>query len=104
MKNLVLALAVALATAGLAVAHGGADGQIKLKDGAVLHHHADGTCRMTDAHGRNMEMEDGIELEAADGRRFLLMNRKVWVQRGKPGAGSPALRNKCTLTQIASPR
>ncbi|MBX9605059.1 MAG: CopK family periplasmic copper-binding protein [Gammaproteobacteria bacterium] len=104
MKNLVLAMAIALATAGLAVTHEATAGQIKFEDGSVLHHHADGTCRMIDAHGRKMEMKDGAELEAADGRRFLLMNKKVWVQTGKPGAGSPALRNKCNLTQIASPR
>ncbi len=104
MKNLVLALAIALATAGLAVAHEAAAGQIKLEDGSVLHHHADGTCRMIDARGRKMEMKDGAEMEAADGRRFLLMNKQVWVQTGKPGAGSPALRNKCQLAQIVGPR
>ena len=82
------------------VAHEGAAGQIKFEDGSVLYHHADGTCRMFDTRGRKMEMKDSVEMKAADGRRFLLMNKKVWVQTGKPGAGSPTLRNKCQLTQI----
>lgn len=104
MQNPVLVLAILLATAGLAVAPESAAGQFKLQDGSVLYHHPDGTCRMLDARGQKMEMKDGVEMVAADGRTFQMMNKKVWVQMGKPGSGSPALRNKCKFTQIASPR
>jgi hypothetical protein len=52
---------------------------IELKDGSTLYLHPDGTSRMIDAHGKRIEMSDGKEMETADGRTIVMMNKKVWT-------------------------
>ena len=59
--------------------------QMKLKDGSVLYLHPDGTGRMVDVHGKPMTMSYGVEMETADGKIIMMMNKKVWVRYGPPG-------------------
>lgn len=59
--------------------------QIKLEDGSVLFLHPDGTGRMVDVHGKPMSMADGVEMQTADGKIIMMMNKKVWVRYGPPG-------------------
>ena len=59
--------------------------ELALKDGASLFIHPDGTSRMVDAHGKRMRMNDGVEMETADGRMIMMKNKMIWVSYGKGG-------------------
>lgn len=93
MKKTLMAVALAIVVSGTAYAEEGVAEKIALKDGATLFLHADGTGRMVDAHGKKMEMSDGVEMVAADGRVLLMMNKKIWVPWGKPGSGTAVIKN-----------
>lgn len=54
--------------------------KVELKSGSTLFLHPDGTSRMGNAHGRAVLLDDGVEMEAADGKTILMMNKKVWVR------------------------
>ena len=59
--------------------------ELALKDGSSLFIHPDGTGRMVDAHGKRMRMNDGVEMETADGRMIMMKNKMIWVTYGKGG-------------------
>jgi hypothetical protein len=66
---------------------------IELKDGSTLYLHPDGTSRMIDAHGKKIEMSDGKEMETADGRTIVMMNKKVWTPLLPGKTTGPVLKN-----------
>ena len=51
--------------------------------------HPDGTSRMIDKHGKRIAMQDGVEMQLADGRTIMMKNKKVWVTYGGAGRGVP---------------
>jgi hypothetical protein len=67
--------------------------KIDLKDGSTLFLHADGTGRMVDAHGKPLQMADGVEMETVSGDIIMMMNKKVWRRHGPTGKGRRALTN-----------
>ncbi|MBX9607160.1 MAG: CopK family periplasmic copper-binding protein [Gammaproteobacteria bacterium] len=93
MKKTLLTVALTLAVCGVSHATEGVATEVALKDGSTLYLHADGTGRMVDAHGKKMEMKDGTQMETADGGLILMLNRKIWVPWGKPGAGNAVIKN-----------
>ena len=66
--------------------------KVELKSGSTLFLHPDGTSRMVNAHGKAVAMDDGVEMETADGTTILMKNKKIWVRWGGPGKGGEALR------------
>ena len=61
--------------------------KLELKDGGMLYMHPDGTSRMVDAHGKKMDMSDGVEMELKDGRVMMMKNKMIWMRHGAPGKG-----------------
>lgn len=66
---------------------------VKLKDGTTLYVQPDGSSRMVDQQGKPMTMADGVEMETADGRKIMMMNKHVWVRVGPPGKESTILKH-----------
>lgn len=67
--------------------------QTPLKDGSTLDLHPDCTSRMIDQHGEAIKMNDGVEMELADGRTIIMDSKKVWVKYGPPGKGRTVRKN-----------
>ena len=95
MKQMVIAamFAASLGAGTLAAAEPAGDEKLDLKDGGTLFMDADGTSRMVDAHGRKVEMGDGVEMELKDGRKVMMKNHKIWVRHGPPGKGHEGMVN-----------
>jgi len=91
LRTVVLISAMAFSVT--ATAGEGAADKIDLKDGSTLFLHADGTGRMVDAHGKALEMADGVEMETVTGDIILMMNKKVWRRYGPTGKGRRTLEN-----------
>lgn len=89
MKKTVLAalFAVAIAPWIAANAEDAVADKLELKDGGMLFMHPDGTSRMVDAHGKKVDMTDGVEMELKDGRVMMMKNKMVWMRHGAPGKG-----------------
>ena len=94
MKGVLIALIVgsSFALSSCAAAEESPAETIALKDGSTLYLHPDGTSRMIDVHGKRMTMKDGAEMETADGRTIVMMNKKVWVEYGPSGKGGKVLK------------
>ena len=92
MKSVFVALVLTCSLASSAYAAEPPAEKIDLKDGSTLYLHPDGTSRMVDPHGKRMEMHDGEEMETADGKTIVMMNKKVWVQYIGPRGGPPVLK------------
>lgn len=54
--------------------------QIKLQDGGVISVDKYGGMNHVDKSGKPVQMEDGIEMTAADGRVFMMKNQKLFVR------------------------
>ena len=95
MKKTILAtlLAAFLIPWTGASAHEAAAQTLELKGGGILFMHPDGTSRMVDAHGKTMDMADGIEMELKDGRAVIMKNKKIWMRHGPPGKGHEGMMN-----------
>lgn len=93
MKGILVALILACSLAISAYADEPHPEKLELKDGSTLFLHPDGTSRMVDHHGKSMSMADGVEMELADGRTIMMMNKKVWVRYGPVGKGRRALKS-----------
>lgn len=89
MKKTVLAalFAVAIVPWIAANAEDAVADKLELKDGGMLFMHPDGTSRMVDAHGKKVDMTDGVEMELKDGRVMMMKNKMVWMRHGAPGKG-----------------
>ncbi len=94
MKRVFVALVLTCSLTSLAYAAEPPAEKIELEDGSTLYLHPDGTGRMMDAHGKKIEMRDGVEMETADGKTIVMMNKKVWVQYGGPRGGPPVLKTE----------
>lgn len=94
MKNILLATIMAGSLAFSAIAAEPPAESIPLKDGSTLFVHPDGTSRMVDVHGKPMAMNDGVEMETADGRVIVHMNKKVWVHLGPPSKGTHEIKSE----------
>ena len=94
MKSLIVALLLTCSLAVPAYAEEPPAEKVDLKGGSVLFVHPDGTSRMVDVHGKMMSMADGVEMETADGRTLIMLNKKVWVKYGPPGKESRILKTK----------
>lgn len=68
--------------------------KLELKNGGMLFMHSDGTSRCVDAHGKQIDMADGIEMELKDGRVMLMKNKMVWMRHGPPGKGHAGMMKK----------
>ena len=89
MKNTILAavFAASLIPWTGASAHEAVAEKLELKNGGMLFLHPDGTNRMVDTHGKQMDMADGVEMEMKDGRVVMMKNKMVWMRHGPPGKG-----------------
>lgn len=90
MKKVMSAVAISAAMGFMmpAVAEEPPAETVQLKDGSTLYLHPNGTGRMVDRHGKPMNMADGMQMEATDGRIIMMKNKHVWVQYGPPGKGT----------------
>ena len=93
MKNTILAAAFVSSLIPWigASAHEDVAEKLELKNGGTLFMHSDGTSRMVDVHGKQMEMADGMEMEMKDGRVILMKNKMVWMRHGPPGKGQEGM-------------
>ena len=53
-------------------------GALLLKDGSYVFISNDGTMRMTDRNGKQVIMQDGVEMELKNGDLIMMKNKLLW--------------------------
>ena len=77
MSRILLAIILAIGVGGAAVAAEDSQ-EIVMKDGRSLVIFKDGKMAMRDSKGRPVTMKNGMAMETADGRKFMMRGNEVW--------------------------